>query len=214
VKVIVRDLPAPEPEEEEPEAEEVTPQAIIVPPNQPPKERAAFMRWLDDNWGSYVRGRLFARRGIAEESARDLAQDVLVFVLQQHDGGQVRGGVQHYLDSVIENQILNYRRLSRHKALDHEADADLTADAAPGPESEAELAEQQEIVRRCVARLPLEEREVLEAREREELTLEKTAEKLDRPVSTVAKQHKRAMTRLADLVRAELLASNHRRRAG
>jgi RNA polymerase sigma factor (sigma-70 family) len=200
--VIVRDLPTPQPEAEpEPELAVEPPRAIILPANQPVEEREAFMRWLDRQWGGFIHKTLLARRDVLAESAKDLAQHVLLVVCNQYDRREPPVNMRAFLDRVIQNEVRNHRRLRRLE-IEPEADLELTLAPGPSPESEADRAERLAKLRRYLDDLSPEEAEVFAAREIDRMTFELIAAALQRPRATVARQHARALEKLAELARA------------
>ncbi len=205
MRVIVHDHPPPEPydddEEEEPEPSLDMPQAIVLPPGQSARERDAFLRWFQDRWGAFIHGKLLAWRGMREESAKDLAQRVLLVICAKVDPREPPVHMQGFLDRVIHHEVLNHRRPKR---LDIAPDADADAAIAPGPspESEADRAEHWAKIERYLTFLSPEEAEVFEGKERMGMTFEAIAGATGRSRATVARQHARALEKLAEMARA------------
>jgi RNA polymerase sigma factor (sigma-70 family) len=197
VKVVVRDLPPPEPEWE-PEPVAPRPGAVIVPENQPVGDRNKFVRWLDKKWGRFMRNEL---RGISERSREDVLQHVRFIAVTEYDN---TGPLEHpgaFVGRVIDNALRN-RHGKLELPIDDRADPDDKIASSPNPESAAARAEKWERVERYVAALPKPLRQVFEGRERDGDEFAELAKRLGRPLSTVQSQHRRALEMLRDLARA------------
>jgi RNA polymerase sigma factor (sigma-70 family) len=214
-RAIVRDLPPEEPDEEEPEEPAPRPTTIIVPPGQHARDRAAFMTWLDANWGAFILKTVLAQGGVSEESTKDLRQEVLLILCEQYDKHVAPTHVMRFLERVIENETANHLR--RWKVpIDRGADLDAEVDPGHSPESAAALAEQWDSFQRFLDQLTPAEAEVVEARELHGLTFKQIAEVLGRPLPTVVHQHARGLEKLQELARAseQATALDARRPAG
>ncbi len=199
MRVIVRDLP-PEEVDEEAEIAAEGPDAIVLPAGQSAQDRESFLRWLNHHWGGFIQQRLVGRGDVLEESAKDLRQRVLLVLCAQYEKQDVPRNMRAFLDRVIEHEVCNHKR--RWSApIAHGADVDAEVASAPGPESAALRAERWEKLRRYLTHLTQEEAEVFEAKELRGLTFEEIVAALGRPRSTVARQHDSAMEKLKALAR-------------
>ena len=200
VRVIVRDLPPEDVNEEEAEISAKGPDAIVLPAGQSAQDRESFLRWLNHHWGGFIQQRLVGRGDVLEESAKDLRQRVLLVLCAQYEKQEVPRNMRAFLDRVIEHEVCNHKR--RWSApIAHGADVDAEVASALGPESAALRAERWEKLRRYLTHLTKEEAEVLEAKELIGLTFEEIVAALGRPRSTVARQHESAVEKLKELAR-------------
>jgi RNA polymerase sigma-70 factor (ECF subfamily) len=78
------------------------------------------------------------------------------------------------------------------------------AGTGPSPSEAAVVAERARILRENLARLPEDYRHVLELSFQEQLTLREVGERMGRTREAVKKLHRRALTKLAEIMRAEL----------
>ena len=214
MRVIVRDLP-PEEVDEEAEIAAEGPDAIVLPAGQSAQDRENFLRWLNDHWGGFIYMRLIGRQDVLEESAKDLRQRVLLVLCAQYEKQEVPANMRAFLDRVIEHEVCNHKRRWR-PPIAPEADVDLEVASALGPESAALRAERREKLRRYLTHLTQEEAEVFEAKELRGLTFEEIVAALGRPRSTVARQHASAVEKLKELARVSerKVALGARRGAG
>jgi RNA polymerase sigma factor (sigma-70 family) len=204
VQIVVRAPPPPAPPapaRKERVFVERVPRAIILPPNQPPDVRAAFIEQLQQQWGRFITSQ-FRRSGVPPQSTRDLQQKVLLILCEFYDENDKKGpdNVPAFLNKVIDNQVLNYKRL-RRLAVELGTDLDAEVEPAPDPERAAMLAELKEKLRRYIGELTQEELEVFEARELDGMTFDAVADMLGRPRTTVIDQHARAIRKLKDRAR-------------
>ena len=199
VRVIVRELPPPEPEEE-PEPPEEFPRVIVMPVNQPARDRDEFIRWLNDRWGEFIRTKLLSWDKMNEASAEELTQQVLFVLSTSYDPRDTPENIKAFLEKTVEHQANNrHRRRQRRVEIEPGADADLEVASGPGPESAAEIAEQWEKILRYLPSLPPEEAQVFRLKEIERMTLDQIVAVVKRPRSTVARQHGQAIEGLRDL---------------
>jgi RNA polymerase sigma-70 factor (ECF subfamily) len=136
--------------------------------------------------------------------AEDLVQEVFVVAHRRraelHDGDDVRG----WLYRVALNQVRHHRRASgrRLSLLSRFArDAEVVREVPSAPGADRERAELAARVRRCIARLPLAQREVLVLYELEELPGAAVAELLGVPENTIWTRLHRARERFRKLWR-------------
>ncbi len=126
-----------------------------------------------------------------EEEARDAAQETFVAAFRNLSGFRGEAKVSSWLHRIAVNQCITRQRRARTRA-----ESSLEAESATGthqfaahahasPAHEAEGRERTEAVRRAVAALPAELREVIVLKEFEELTFQEIADALGVPLSTV-----------------------------
>jgi RNA polymerase sigma-70 factor, ECF subfamily len=125
-----------------------------------------------------------------EDEARDAAQETFVAAFRNlpHFRGEAK--VSSWLHRIAVNQCITRQRRSKARAetsLEVEAEAGRArfASANGSPASETEAGQRAEAVRRAVAALPPELREVVVLKEFEGLTFQEIAEALGVPLSTV-----------------------------
>ena len=130
----------------------------------------------------------FFRRRVADASrAEELTQDVFLAVIQGAARYEARGPFRAYLFGIAFNVLMAERRRSGHQE-----SVPLEGDAAahtPNPDSAL-------WVRRALAQLEPEEREILMLREYEQLSYQELSEVLVLPVNTVRSRLFRARAAL------------------
>ena len=149
----------------------------------------------------------------APGAADDVLQEVFLRVWTRADQWQGRGSVAGWLYRIATNLALNHLRSERRRprrplqpAPAGEDDDDRTPGwmidaAALGPDAVAELAERRELVRRHVADLPEEKREVIRLVYQEEMDIADAADALGIPPGTVKSRLHYARKRLARTLR-------------
>src|ERR1700682_1019050 len=126
-----------------------------------------------------------------EEDARDATQETFLAAFRNLRGFRGEAKVSSWLHRIAVNQCISRQRRAKVRgetALDDEAEKDAGSFAIPlheSPMSTAESRERTEIVRKAVAALPPELRQVIVMKEFEELTFQEIAVALDLPLSTV-----------------------------
>ncbi|HEX5110716.1 MAG TPA: RNA polymerase sigma factor [Vicinamibacterales bacterium] len=140
-----------------------------------------FERYRGAVWG-------FFRRRVADASrAEELTQDVFLAVLQGAARYEARGPFRAYLFGIAFNVLMAERRRSGHQeSVPIEDDA---VAHTPSPDSAL-------WVRRALAQLQPEEREILMLREYEQLSYQELSEVLVVPVNTVRSRLFRARAAL------------------
>ncbi|HLL73062.1 MAG TPA: sigma-70 family RNA polymerase sigma factor [Pyrinomonadaceae bacterium] len=126
-----------------------------------------------------------------EEEARDATQETFIAAFRNLRGFRGEAKVSSWLHRIAVNQCITRQRRARTRAensLEAEAESGGEKFAVPverSPAREVEGRERSEAVRRAVAALPPELREVILMKEFEELTFQEIADALDVPLSTV-----------------------------
>ena len=150
-----------------------------------------------DAFGEIVRRwerRIFALAyGIlgCEEDARDATQETFIAAFRNLRNFRGEAKVSSWLHRIAVNQCITRQRRARvrsENSLEAEEEAGGEKFAAPAhgsPARQAEGRERTEAVRRAVAALPPELREVIVMKEFEELTFQEIADTLAVPLSTV-----------------------------
>lgn len=126
------------------------------------------------------------------EDARDATQETFIAAYRNLQGFRGDAKVSSWLHRIAVNQCISRQRKARVRhetGLEDERDAEgerflATAEHA-SPAKSAERREAAEAVRRAVAALPPELREVVLMKEFEELTFQEIADALEIPLSTV-----------------------------
>ncbi|HEX8722629.1 MAG TPA: sigma-70 family RNA polymerase sigma factor [Pyrinomonadaceae bacterium] len=124
------------------------------------------------------------------EDARDAAQETFIAAYRNLQGFRGEAKVSSWLHRIAVNQCITRQRRARVRAEtglvdDAEAGPQLTAPGDESPGRAAESKQRAEAVRRAVASLPQELREVVLLKEFEELTFQEIADALQIPLSTV-----------------------------
>ena len=126
-----------------------------------------------------------------EEEARDATQETFMSAFRNLRGFRGEARVSSWLHRIAVNQCITRQRRARVRsetALEEEAERDaaaFTISAHESPARRAESREQTQAVRRAVAALPPELRQVLVMKEFEEMTFQEIAQTLELPQSTV-----------------------------
>src|ERR687888_1583774 len=126
-----------------------------------------------------------------EEDARDATQETFIAAFRNLSGFRGEAKVSSWLHRIAVNQCITRQRRAKVRgetSLEGEAEEHGAQFAAPATDSPARIVEGRELtaaVRRAVAALPPELREVLLLKEFEELTFQEIADTLEVPLSTV-----------------------------
>ncbi|HLL74303.1 MAG TPA: sigma-70 family RNA polymerase sigma factor [Pyrinomonadaceae bacterium] len=125
-----------------------------------------------------------------EDEARDAAQETFVAAYRNLANFRGEAKVSSWLHRIAVNQCVTRRRRARvrgESSLEAEQEDGRAqfASAVESPTHAAESRERAEAVRRAVAALPQELREVVVLKEFEGLTFQEIADALDVPLSTV-----------------------------
>jgi RNA polymerase sigma-70 factor (ECF subfamily) len=126
-----------------------------------------------------------------EEDARDATQETFLAAFRNLRGFRGEAKVSSWLHRIAVNQCITRQRRARVRSetaledeTEREADSFSIA-ASLSPASQAESRERTEVVRRAVAALPPELRQVIVMKEFEEMTFQEIAATLELPLSTV-----------------------------
>ena len=140
-----------------------------------------------------------------ETEAEDVVQSAYVRAIS-HFAGFRGGDGRAWLLMIVRNSC--YDRLRKLGASRQDTDFDETVHSGgrqnPDPETTLLLAERTELVRKALAELPTESREVLILRELEQLSYQEIADIARIPVGTVMSRLSRARLRLQQAVSAQL----------
>jgi RNA polymerase sigma-70 factor (ECF subfamily) len=124
-----------------------------------------------------------------EDEARDAAQETFIAAFRNLGNFRGEAKVSSWLHRIAVNQCITRQRRARTRAENPleagTGEAQFAAPAESSPARRAEGRERNEAVRRAVAALPPELREVIVLKEFEELTFQEIADALDLPLSTV-----------------------------
>ena len=126
-----------------------------------------------------------------EEEARDATQETFIAAFRNLRGFRGEAKVSSWLHRIAVNQCITRQRRARTRAensleaTEDEGGAQFAAPADVSPARQTEGRERTAAVRRAVAALPSELREVIVMKEFEELTFQEIADTLDVPLSTV-----------------------------
>ena len=128
----------------------------------------------------------------AYEEARDATQETFIAAYRNLRGFRGEAKVSSWLHRIAVNQCITRQRRARVRAetgIEDEVGAAgegfLAAGGRESPARSAEAKERTEAVRRAVAALPPELREVVVMKEFEDLTFQEIADALQNPLSTV-----------------------------
>src|SRR5438270_639392 len=126
------------------------------------------------------------------EDARDAAQETFIAAYRNLQGFRGEAKVSSWLHRIAVNHCITRKRRARVRAetgiedeLETAGERFLSTDARESPARAMEAKERNEAVRRAVAALPPELREVVVLKEFEDLTFQEIADALQIPLSTV-----------------------------
>lgn len=192
----------PPPPARRPEPEPRGPRGVVVPAQRPEAKRDAFVRALYEEHGEFIVRTCQRQQDVGPESARDLAQQVVLVALADHDRGEAPDNMRGYLTKVIRNVASNHRR-EWEPPVEPGADVDTLECFRTGPLTAAQRTQMRAMVMGYMARLPEAWREVVEMVDRQGMTIEAVAAALDRPGGTVGSQLARGRARLRELLAAD-----------
>ena len=127
----------------------------------------------------------------SREDARDASQETFIAAYRNLQGFRGEARVSSWLHRIAVNQCISRQRRARVRAetaLEDETESGeslLKASAVESPAGATESKQRAEAVRRAVASLPEELREVVLMKEFEELTFQEISDALQIPLSTV-----------------------------
>jgi RNA polymerase sigma-70 factor (ECF subfamily) len=143
-----------------------------------------------------------------EADAADVVQEAVIRALQYFDsyhGGDARAWLLQIVRNSAYTWIGRNRPAGRVPLVESELDA---AESSEDPMAAVAAQAEGAGVRRAIAQLPLEQREVLILREFEQLTYRQIADIIDSPIGTVMSRLSRARDQLAAIVRGGQGASS------
>ncbi|GEO98663.1 sigma-70 family RNA polymerase sigma factor [Methylobacterium haplocladii] len=129
--------------------------------------------------------------------AEDLMSDVFFDVWQQAARFEGRSSVSTWMLSIARFKALSHLRKRPHHALEPET-AEAIADEADTPEILLQKVGKAEVIRRCLADLSLEHREVIDLVYYHERSVDEVAEIVGVPTGTVKTRLFHARKRLSD----------------
>jgi len=132
--------------------------------------------------------RCVRRLGVDESSVEDVVQDAFVVVHRRLAEFEGRSTTRTWLYGIVRRVVADRRRTRRRKPLHLVANPHEETDvaAAGDPDRDAERSEQVALMRRALARLADEKREVLVLADFEEMTMIEIAEATDTNPNTVS----------------------------
>lgn len=161
-------------------------------------DQAAFAQLVEAYQGPVYR--LGLRMGLSPADAEEAAQNA--FIAAWRGLPQFRGESKFstWLYRLASNAAVDVLR--REKKYEHQADVEelRQADEGPSPQEQLERQETQQTVRRCLAALPLEYRQVLVLRYLQQMRYQEIAEALGLPEGTVKSRINRAKAQLKELL--------------
>ena len=193
--------PSKAPPPKPPPPEPLGPRAIVIPEGLSPKDREAFLDALCREYRDVIEKMIARYRDILPASAEDFRQRVWIILCEKVKKEEPIDDGEGWLAGVVRKETW-HRWRKKARSPDVDPDAEVTDDLgiADDHEQSAEIAEQLEVIDRCLALLPPKEREVFQLSEFEGMTIEAIAQQLGRPRSTVGHQIDRAWKNLKELV--------------
>jgi RNA polymerase sigma-70 factor (ECF subfamily) len=155
-------------------------------------------------------GRLFARHQpriygfirslvVGRTDAEDLLQETASVLWRRFDDFQPGSNFLAWALAAARFQVMYFRQRQRNDVLRF-SDKFLDAVGADTAQAAAQLGEMQELLERCMDKLPDTDRELFELRYRTDMTPRELAERLGRPQSTVYNAVNRIRRTLAECV--------------
>lgn len=135
-----------------------------------------------------------------DADAGDVVQEAFARALQ-YAGSYHGGDARSWLLSIVRNTAFTWTRAN--PGASGEAVEDVAEGSAPDPLHEAASAQEAAVLRRAIARLPLEQREVLVLREFEDLAYREIAVIVGCPIGTVMSRLSRARDGISAMMRCE-----------
>jgi RNA polymerase sigma-70 factor (ECF subfamily) len=126
------------------------------------------------------------RLGIEGALVDDVVQDTFLVVHRRLAEFEGRSSTKTWLYGIVRRVVADHRRSLRRKPAGSESDLDAVHDGARGPESSVEHAEQLRLLRRLLAELDEDKREVFILTEFEGMTMVEIAGALDVNANTVS----------------------------
>jgi RNA polymerase sigma-70 factor (ECF subfamily) len=166
-------------------------------------DRAALGK-LYDRYGGLMLA--LARRIMGDgRESEDLVHDVFLEAWRQAaDFDASRGSVRAWLVLRLRSRALDRRKSAGFARVDS-MDADPAFQVHAEPPEDPALSPDREAIRRCLAQLPVEQRQVLVLGYFEGLSSSEIAERLGTPIGTVKSRVAAAMTRLRSALRVGAL---------
>ena len=142
-------------------------------------------------WERKIFALCFGMLAPREEDAREATQETFIAAFKNLSNFRGEAKVSSWLHRIAVNQCLTKKRRAKVRAESYLEDEILVNEAnfaAPKSVSPARISEQNErlqLIRRAVAALPAELKEVIVMKEFQELTFQEISETLELPLSTV-----------------------------
>jgi len=143
----------------------------------------------------------FLVRLVGESAAEDVISDVFFDVWQQAGRFEARSSVTTWLLSIARFKALSVLRKRRDVALEPEV-AEVIEDEADTPEVTVQKASKAAFLRRCLEKLSVEHREVIDLVYYHERSVEEVGEILGIPENTVKTRMFYARKRLSELLKS------------
>lgn len=146
----------------------------------------------------------------SRDDALDIAQEAFVHAFQKLDTFQGRSAFYSWLFRIAMNAAISRKRKERRTtgsidaARQNAGIEPVDEHSAAQPTHALDVSEQQEMVRRALARLPEDYRQVLVLKEMEGLKYEEIAEIVDCPIGTVRSRIHRARQELRQMLESLL----------
>ncbi len=163
-------------------------------------DKDALRGLIERNWG-WLKG-LVCSMTEAGGDTDDILQDVCVQVIRKIATLRQPERFRPWLATVARNEVLRWRRRNRNRPvpLDENAAGEQVDDTAAGPVESIACAEQLELIRSAIKRLPDKYREVFMLAHASDVSYAQIGEILDIPVTTVQIRLVRARRMIHDLV--------------
>ncbi len=163
-------------------------------------DRDALRGLIEKNWG-WLKG-LVCSMSQAGGDTDDILQNVCVQVIRKIATLRQPERFRPWLATVARNEVLRWRRRNRNRPvpLDENAAGERLDDTAAGPVESVACAEQIELIRSAIERLPDKYREVFMLAHSSDVSYAEIAEIMDIPVTTVQIRLVRARRMIYDLV--------------
>jgi RNA polymerase sigma-70 factor, ECF subfamily len=170
--------------------------AILTTEEQQLDRQALIQIYRDHSPGMYrFAYRMLGDQGLAEDCVSDTFTRYLQLL---RNGRKLEGNLQAYLYRMAHNWVVDYYR--KHKPT-HDLENDTHPDPDGNPEADVYERQENQALRNALARLPHDQRMVIELRFIEEWSHDKVAEILGKTVDATRALQYRALTSLRQLLK-------------
>ncbi len=162
----------------------------------------ALARIYEKHRGNLLRiaAALLNRNGLAE----DVVHDVFLWLAQSPDKVRLRGNVRSFLATCVVNRVRNLNKAGQRRETLPSDEAATVASDDPGPERWMMASERLATLRRALAQLPYEQREVVILHVHGGIRFREIARSQDVSINTVQSRYRYGLEKLRTELNGEL----------